>query len=119
MDLERFDPGTDPAAVRDCHAAYVSAGADDDPEIPPSSLQVFTGWMMRGWTEDPPECWLARDEAGQVGGYYVLTAPRRENRHLAGLVPQVSAARRRQGIGAWLVRHAAARAQHRSWAVWA
>jgi GNAT superfamily N-acetyltransferase len=110
MDLQRFAPGSDHELVRACYEIYLSGMSADDPRGPSMSLPVFGGWMALGWTEDPSEAWLARDQAGQPCGWYVLTLPKRENLHLAGVSPAVHASRRRTGLGTALVRHAAARA---------
>jgi len=110
MDLQRFAADTDRESVRVCHEIYLSGIPADDPHEPPLSLRSFAGWMALGWTEDPSEAWLARDRAGQPGGWYVLTLPERENRHLAAVCPVVHPSRRRAGLGTALVRHAAARA---------
>jgi RimJ/RimL family protein N-acetyltransferase len=110
MNLERFAPAADGDATRECYQIFRAAAPVDDPQGPPLSLQFFTGWITMGWTEDPTECWLARDRAGTACGYYVLTAPQRENRHLAGIFPTVLLSRRREGLGTELLMHAAARA---------
>ena len=93
-----------------CHEIYLAGVPADDPCGPPMSARCFAGWLALGWTEDPSETWLAGDGAGEVCGWYVLGLPQRENRHLAVLHPAVRPARRRTGLGAALVRHAAARA---------
>jgi GNAT superfamily N-acetyltransferase/RimJ/RimL family protein N-acetyltransferase len=111
VDLERFSPAADGAAVRACHEIYLSGVAADDPEGPVQSLRPFAGWMELGWTEDPSEAWLARDHAGAPCGWYQLSLPQRENRHLAHLTLVVHASSRRAGLGTALLRHAAARAR--------
>jgi GNAT superfamily N-acetyltransferase len=112
MDLERFAPADDRESVAACHEIYRSGIPADDPDGPPMSPEFFGGWMKLGWTEDPSEAWLARDAAGKACGWYVLTLPERENRHLAGLNLVVHAASRRAGLGTALASHAAARARH-------
>jgi GNAT superfamily N-acetyltransferase len=112
MNLERFAPPSDSEAVRACHDIFLSGLPTDDPQGPPMSLRCFAGWLSLGWTEDPLEAWLARDTAGRPCGWYVLFLPRRENQHLASMMPVVHASRRRAGLGTALVRHAAARADH-------
>ena len=111
MKVERFDPGTDSASVRACHDIYLSGVPDDDPLGPPMTPRVFAGWLALGWTEDPLETWLARDDSGEPCGWYALNLPQRENRQLAGLSLVVHAARRRAGRGTALLRHAAGRAR--------
>jgi GNAT superfamily N-acetyltransferase/RimJ/RimL family protein N-acetyltransferase len=110
VELERFSPASDGASVRACHEIYLSGVPDDDPKGPVQSLQPFAGWMEFGWTEDPAEAWLARDDAGKPCGWYRLSLPQRENRHLAELTLAVHASRRRDGLGTALIGHAAGRA---------
>jgi hypothetical protein len=110
MKIERFDPGADGASVRACYEIYRSGLAADDPLGPPMSPRVFAAWLALGFTEDPRETWLARDDTGEPCGWYALSLPERENRHLAGLSLTVHAARRRAGRGTELLRHAAGRA---------
>jgi GNAT superfamily N-acetyltransferase len=110
MSLERFAADTDRESVRACHEIYLSGIPADAPGEPPLSLRSFAGWMALGWTEDPSEAWLARDRTGRPCGWYVLTLPQRENRHVAGVSPVVHASRRRAGLGTALLRHAAGRA---------
>ena len=97
--------------MRACHEIYLSGVPADDPEGPVMSLRPFAGWMKFGWTEDPAEAWLARDRAGEPCGWYWLSLPQRENRHLAHLSLSVHAASRRAGLGSALIRHAAERAR--------
>lgn len=111
MKVERFDAGRDSASVRACHDIYLSGLPDDDPLGPPMTSRVFAGWLALGWTEDPLETWLARDDSGEPCGWYALNLPQRENRHLAGLSLVVHTARRRAGRGTALLRHAAGRAR--------
>ena len=81
MKAERFDPETDGVSVRACHEIYLSGLPDDDPFGPPMSPRAFAGWLALGWTEDPLETWLARDDSGEPCGWYLLNLPQRENRH--------------------------------------
>jgi len=111
MDLERFDPGSDAGAVRACYDIHLAVAGADNQRRPPFSPQLFRSWLALGWTEDPAEAWLARRSDGQVCGFYLLTLPSRENRHLAELHPEVHPSWRRAGLGTALVAHAAARAR--------
>ena len=111
MDLERFDPGSDAGAVRACYDIHLAVAGADNQRRPPFSPQLFRSWLALGWTEDPAEAWLARGSDGQVCGFYLLTLPSRENRHLAELHPEVHPSWRRAGLGTALVAHAAARAR--------
>lgn len=111
MDLERFDPAMDGEAVRACYEIQLAAAREDRQLRPPMSPRPFRSWLCYGWTEDPAEAWLARDDAGLVCGFYLLIRPERENRHMAELTPVVHPARRRAGLGTALVAHAAGRAR--------
>ncbi|HEX9359570.1 MAG TPA: GNAT family N-acetyltransferase [Streptosporangiaceae bacterium] len=117
MKVERFDAGTDGARVGACHEIYLSGVPADAPLGPPMSPRVFAGWLALGFTEDPLETWLARDDSGSPCGWYVLSLPQRENRHLAPLSIAVHAARRRAGLGTALLHHAAGRARRAGRAV--
>jgi GNAT superfamily N-acetyltransferase len=111
MDLQRLDPASDADAVRACHEIYLACAPLDEPGMPPMPYPAFAGWMTFGWTEDPSESWLARDDDGEACGWYLLTLPQRENRHLAYVKLQVHPSRRRNGLGTRLVRHVADRAR--------
>ena len=110
MRIERFGPDGDPARVRSCHDIMVAAVAADDPGLPPMSRTVFDGWLAVGWTGEPRETWLGCAPDGSVAGWYLLEVPDRDNRHLGILEAFVDPARRRQGFGTALLRHAAERA---------
>jgi GNAT superfamily N-acetyltransferase len=110
MKVERFDAGADDASVRACYEIYLSGLAVDDPHAPPMPARAFAGWLALGWTEDPVETWLARDDSREPCGWYMLNLPQRENRNRAWVSLTVHAARRRAGRGTTLLRHAAGRA---------
>jgi len=111
MRTERFDPATDTDAVRACHDIHLAAYRADGIRRPPMSPRTFQAWLRYGWTEDASEAWLARDDDGDVCGWYLLGVPERENRHLAGVNLVVAPARRRAGRGTALLGHAADRAR--------
>jgi GNAT superfamily N-acetyltransferase len=110
MRIERFGADGDPAWVRSCHDIMVAASAADDPGLPPMARTVFDGWLTTGWTGEPRETWLACGPDGSVTCWYLLEVPDRDNRHLGILDLYVDPARRRQGFGTALLRHAAERA---------
>ncbi len=111
MRTERFDPAGDTVAVRACHEIYLAAARADGMRRPAMSPRTFRAWLRYGWTEDPSQVWLARDDDGEVSGWYLLTVPERENRHLADLHLVVAPSRRRAGLGTALADHAAHRAR--------
>lgn len=107
MRTERFDPATDTGAVRACHEIHLAASRADGLRRPPMSPRTFQSWLRYGWTEDRSQAWLARDDDGRVCGWYLLSLPDRENRHLAGVDLVVAPSRRRAGLGTALLGHAA------------
>jgi GNAT superfamily N-acetyltransferase len=111
MRTERFDPASDSAAVRACHDIHLAAYRADGVRRAPMSPRVFQAWLRYGWSEDRPEAWLARGDSGEALGWYLLGMPERENRHLADVALVVTPARRRAGLGAALLGHAADRAR--------
>src|SRR5215472_11712461 len=111
MRTERFDPAIDAAAVRACHDIHLAEWRADGVRRAPMSPRMFQAWLRYGWTETPPQAWLARGDDGEVCGWYALTMSERENRHLASVLPVVAPARRRAGLGTALLRHAADRAR--------
>src|SRR5579863_4991228 len=111
MRTERIDPATDTAAVRACHDIHLAAYRADGIRRPPMSPLSFRAWLRYGPTEDPAEAWLARDEDGEVCGWYLLGLPERENRHLADVTLVIAPSRRRAGLGTALLGHAADRAR--------
>lgn len=114
MHIERFDPVADTDQIRASYELYVAGKPADDPDGPPMSLRMYTGWFSLGWDQDPREAWLARgDQAGTWAGGYLLELPARENRHIAWASITVAPEHRRAGLGTRLLQHAAARAaQH-------
>jgi GNAT superfamily N-acetyltransferase len=110
MRTKRVDPAGDTAAVRACHDIHLAAYRADGIRRPPMSPRTFQAWLRYGWTEDPSEAWLARDD-GEACGWYLLGLPERENRHLADVNLVVAPSRRRAGLGTALLGHAADRAR--------
>ncbi len=113
VNIERFDPLADLAAVRALHETYMAGAPLDDPAGPAMAYQTFAGWLAYGWTGLPREAWLAPGQAGEPGavGGYVLQLPDRDNKELGLLSVCVTPSRRRAGIGTALLRHAAGRAR--------
>jgi len=111
MRTERFDPASDTGAVRACHETHLAASRADGLRRPPMSPRTFQAWLRYGWTEDPSETWLARDDDGHACGWYLLSLPERENRHVANVDLVVTPSRRRAGLGTALLGHAADRAR--------
>lgn len=110
MEPEPLDPVRDVSAMRECHGIFRLGAPADAPGLPVMSLHAFTGWLTYGWSEDPTQTWLVRDSDG-VAGWYLMSLPERENRDLAYVRPFAHPARRRQGTGTLLLRHAAGQAR--------
>src|SRR5579863_4165570 len=101
----------DADTIRSCFKVFTAAERVDEPHGPFFTARPFGGWLRVGWGGDPREVWLAEDPAdGTVAGWYRLGLPDLENLDQADLVLSVHPARRRQGIGRALLKHAAARA---------
>jgi GNAT superfamily N-acetyltransferase len=114
MHFERFDPAADREALRACYDMFAAGKPVDDPDGPPASLAMFSGWWSMGWVNCPREAWLAAHEPGAPwAGCYLLELPEEENTHLGMLTVIVRPAGRRSGAGTALLRHAAQRAADR------
>lgn len=110
MLITRVEPD-DHEALRGCHRVRDAAASVDDPQGPPEPYPVFAIWLTTGWGDTPGETWAARDEpGGEVAGFYRINLPDKENLDTAFVHPWVHPARRRQGMGSGLLRHAAERA---------
>jgi RimJ/RimL family protein N-acetyltransferase len=108
--ITRLDPD-DRETLQGCHRVFTAAHDVDDPHGPPEPYAAFSVWLTAGWGDTPGEAWAARDEpCGEVTAFYRLNLPDKENLDAAFLFPFVDPARRRQGLGSGLLRHAAARA---------
>jgi GNAT superfamily N-acetyltransferase len=109
--LTRLDPA-DLDTVRAMHGVELAAQQVDGPQGPPWSARVFQAQITLGPPlAEPNEAWFvpAGDYPG-VAGWYSLRFPDRENLEWAVLRLTVHPARRRQGLGTGLLRHAARRA---------
>lgn len=110
MRIERFDPATDEARLRDCHELVVSGQEADDPNVPAVSYRRFRGWWKHGFADNPQQAWLAAADSGALLGGYVLELPERENRANGFVWPMVAPGCRRQGVGTAVIAHAAEQA---------
>ena len=109
--ITRLDPA-DLDTVRAMHGVELAAQRVDDPQGPPWSARAFHAQLTLGPPlAEPTEAWFvpAGDHPG-VAGWYSLRFPDRENLDWAVLRLTVHPARRRQGLGTALLRHAASRA---------
>lgn len=109
--IEQFDPKTDGDSLRVCHQMALAANACDVPGGPPISFAVFQGEWADGWgSGEPREAWLARDDAGEPVGCYLLVL-QQHNLTVARGGPLVTPERRRAGAGSALLAHCAERAR--------
>jgi GNAT superfamily N-acetyltransferase len=108
MGIERFG-AEDERRADACYEIFLATRAADNPDEPPMSRRVFTGWLKTGWVGDPREIWLLADDGG-IDGWYLLGLPDRDNGHLGTLDITVRPDRQRRGVGTALLRHAATRA---------
>ncbi|MFY9890184.1 MAG: GNAT family N-acetyltransferase [Streptosporangiaceae bacterium] len=109
MQFELIDPGADARGRDRCYQIVAECERLDAPELPVQSARDFAAWLT-GFG-DPRRLWLARDEAGEPAGCYVLTLPSRENPDMAVCMLAVRPERRREGTGTSLLRHCAREAR--------
>jgi len=109
--IARLDPA-DLDTVRAMHGVELAGQQVDNPQGPPWSALVFQAHITLGPPlAEPTEAWVVQGEDHQaVIGWYSLRFPDRENLDWAVLTLIVHPARRRQGLGTALLRHAARRA---------
>jgi GNAT superfamily N-acetyltransferase len=110
MRIERLDLA-DGDLVRACHEVLVAAQEADDPGWPPQSADNYRLSLAEsGRSRDPVEVWFVPGpDTGSVAGFVHIGLSQWENRDRAWVIPVVTPACRRRGIGRELLRHAAAR----------
>ena len=101
---------TDDGAVSACRTVREDAVRVDDPLGSPMSAALFRSRLSLGWRGGPYETWYVPDGDGAVAGWYRVEFPDLENLNRALIELIVHPARRRGGLGAALLRHAADRA---------
>jgi RimJ/RimL family protein N-acetyltransferase len=107
--LDLADDGT----VSACHAVLQDALCADDPFASPTSVRAFHSNLSSGWSSEDCETWYVPGGDGTVAGWYRSEFPDLENLDRADIHVVVQPARRRGGLGAALMRHAADRAAFR------
>jgi GNAT superfamily N-acetyltransferase/RimJ/RimL family protein N-acetyltransferase len=107
MQIEGFDPGAEPRKVQACYEMYAAGAPIDDPDGPMFSQPLYCDWFRRGFSGERRFTALAVAGDGTWVGAYLVELPDRRNSHLGRLNLLVPPDRRRQGIGAALLRHAA------------
>jgi GNAT superfamily N-acetyltransferase len=97
--------------VRACHDLYDTVLRADDPFDPPVSIALFLMRLSAGWSGSPAETWFVPGEAaGTMAAWCRLEFPDLENLDRVSVDLGVHPARRRDGLGTALLRHAATRA---------
>lgn len=100
MDIERFGPD-DGADVRAAMDIFNAAAVVDAPWEHPWLLDRFEAFLRRGWSGEPPVCFLGR-VSGRPVGASMLHLSVRDNTHLAWLWLVIEPEARRQGHGSEL-----------------
>jgi RimJ/RimL family protein N-acetyltransferase len=100
----------DDRTVSACRSVREDAMRVDDPFGAPMSARLFRSSLSSGWSGGPYETWYVPGGDGAVAGWYRVEFPDLENLDRALMLLIVHPARRRGGLGAALLRHAAGRA---------
>jgi len=111
MRLEQFDAIADGARLRACFAMTTAGWPVDHPDEPPWAFDSFAAKWGRGFDASPRQTWLARDDAGEPVGGYMLQLPDTENTSMAFCTMVVAPAARRSGVGRALLVHCAEQAR--------
>jgi len=111
MRIESFDVYADTDSLRTCYGIQLAAAARDTPWLPQLSFNAFKGGWQGWGSDDPRQAWLARDDAGEAVGCYMLRLPERENPTVGFCDLTVTPERRRAGAGSELLAHCADRAR--------
>jgi RimJ/RimL family protein N-acetyltransferase/GNAT superfamily N-acetyltransferase len=111
MRIESFDAHADTDSLRACYRIQLAASACDTPWLPQLSFSAFKGGWQGWGIDEPRQAWLARDDAGEVVGCYLLRLPEKDNPTVAFCELTVTPERRRAGAGSELLAHCADRAR--------
>jgi GNAT superfamily N-acetyltransferase len=109
MPVTRLSP-VDDDAIRACHDLMEAALRADDPAEPPESPRSFKASLFGGWSGSPVEAWHLPDSEFGTAAAYRIEFPDLDNPHWAFADIVVRPERRRAGLGAALLLHAAERA---------
>jgi GNAT superfamily N-acetyltransferase len=111
MRIEQFDATADGTRLRACFDMTTAGWPVDHPDEPPWAFDSFAGKWARGFDIAPRQTWLARDDAGEPVGGYLLQLPDTENTSMAFCILIVAPAARRAGVGRALLAHCAGQAR--------
>jgi N-acetylglutamate synthase-like GNAT family acetyltransferase len=111
MRIESFDVHEDTDSLRACYRIQLAASACDTPWLPQFSFNAFKGGWQGWGIDDPRQAWLARDDAGEAVGCYLLRLPEKDNPTVGFCELTVTPRRRGVGAGSELLTHCADRAR--------
>ena len=107
IQIEQFDPRSDPERLRACHAIAMSAWEIDNPGVPPLTFETYAvDWQS--FDGSPVHAFLATDPAGRPVGYCRIALPAKENLSMAFCTLTVTVDQRRAGTGTALLSQCAA-----------
>jgi GNAT superfamily N-acetyltransferase/RimJ/RimL family protein N-acetyltransferase len=109
--IERFDPRSDTARLRDCYEIVAAGWPVDRPNEPMWTFESFTGEWAHGFGAQPQQVWLATDDADRPVGCYLLRLPERENTTMGDCMLTVAPNIRQAGWGRQLLAHCADQAR--------
>jgi GNAT superfamily N-acetyltransferase len=107
IQIEEFDPESDPERLHACHAIAMSAWEIDNPGVPPMTFETYAA-QWHSFDGSPEHAFLATDPAGRPVGSCHVTLPVKENLSLALCGLAVTLDHRRGGIGTALLSQCAA-----------
>ena len=107
IQIEQFDPASDPERLRACHAIAMSAWEIDNPGVPPMTFETYAV-QWQSFDGSPVHAFLATDPAGRPVGSCCITLPAKENLSMAFCALTVTLDQRRTGTGTALLSQCAA-----------
>jgi len=110
IEIEQFDPASDPERLRACHAIAMSAWEIDNPGIPPLTFETYAV-QWQSFDGSLVHAFLATDPAGRPVGCCHITLPIKENLSMAICGLTVTLDQRRTGLGTALLSQCAAAAR--------
>ena len=110
MLIETFDPAADQQRLRACYEIVEACGRHDDPDLPGWSFGAFSAGWAHGWGT-PHQAWLARGDAGEPVGCYLLLLPDKANLTTGSCLLFMAPGSRRSGHGRRLLAHCAEQAR--------
>ena len=96
IQIEQFDPKSDPERLRACHVIAMSAWDIDNPGVPPLTFETYAA-QLQTFDGSPVHTFLATDPAGRPVGYCRITLPAKENLSMAFCALTVALDQRRTG----------------------